>query len=95
MQPEATPRRSAISTTAGIRRKLTSMQQISYPVKSRRHPVSCQQPALERVNAGHAVPNDQGMDVVRTLVGLYRFEVHHMAHDGILVRYSVSAQNIP
>src|SRR3970040_2428962 len=48
----------------------------------------------ESVDAGDVRPDDEGMDVVRALVGLHRFQVHHVAHDGIVVGDAVGAQDV-
>src|SRR6185503_11535882 len=49
---------------------------------------------LIRRNSGHALPQDQGVDVVRSLVGLDRFQVHHVAHDRVVVCDAVATQNV-
>src|SRR5215470_14081765 len=49
----------------------------------------------ERADAGDVLAQDQGMNVVRALVGLDCFQVHHVAHDGIVVGNAVAAQDVP
>ena len=38
--------------------------------------------------------NDGGVDVVRAFVGDHRFQVHHVAHDGVVVGDAVGAQDV-
>jgi len=40
-------------------------------------------------DAGDVLAEDEGMNVVRAFVGLYGFEVHHVAHDGVVLRNSI------
>ena len=49
---------------------------------------------LERVNPRNRLADDQSVDVVRTLVGLHRLEVCHVAEDRVFVRHPVRAQNV-
>ena len=49
---------------------------------------------LEGVNPGDGRPDDQRMDVVGTLVGLDRFQIHHVAHDGVVVGDAVGAEDV-
>src|ERR1700687_1061433 len=49
---------------------------------------------LERVNPRHARPDDQRVDIVRALVGLHRFQIHQVPHDGVIVGYAICSQNI-
>ena len=46
-------------------------------------------------DAGYALTQDEGMHVVRTLIGLYGFQIHHVPHDWIIVRDAVGAENVP
>jgi hypothetical protein len=45
-------------------------------------------------DAGYALADDEGVDVVGAFVGLYRFEVHHVAHDGVVVGDAVGAEDV-
>src|SRR5579885_2289421 len=45
---------------------------------------------LERLDSGHALPDDQGVNVVGPLIGLHRFQVHQVAHDGVVVGHPVA-----
>ena len=45
-------------------------------------------------NSGDALTNDQRVDVVGSFIGLHRFEIAHVAHDGIFVHNAVCAQQI-
>jgi hypothetical protein len=45
----------------------------------------------ERVNPRNALPDDQRVDVVRPLVGLHRFQVHHVAHERVFIRDAVGS----
>src|SRR3954465_10105356 len=47
---------------------------------------------LVGVDAGDVGADDQRMNVVRALVGLHRFQVHHVAHDWIIVHDAVRAE---
>src|ERR1700746_679089 len=49
---------------------------------------------LKRINPGHALPDDQCVDVVGALVSLHRLQVRHVAEDGILVGDAVGAQDV-
>src|SRR6266850_8454832 len=42
----------------------------------------------ERVEPGDVAADDQGVDVVRTLVGIHGLQIHHMANDRVLVHDS-------
>ena len=46
-----------------------------------------------RRDAGDALADDQAMNVMRALVGVNRFEVVHVAHDGVIVHDAVCAHN--
>src|SRR5687767_12190853 len=39
-------------------------------------------------------PQDQGVDVVRALVGVHHLEVHHVADDAELIRDAVAAEHV-
>lgn len=52
-------------------------------------------PILISWDAGYALTQDEGMHVVRTLIGLYGFQIHHVPHDWIIVRDAVGAENVP
>src|SRR5208282_4282982 len=60
--------------------------------------LSCPKPICEtrseRVNPGNASSDNQRVNIVRALVGLYAFEVHQVPHDRIIVGHSVCSQNI-
>jgi len=49
---------------------------------------------LKRVYPRHALPNDQRVDVVGTLIGFDRLQVGHVAEDGVLVGYAVGAEDV-
>src|SRR5215470_12463240 len=49
---------------------------------------------LERARSRDVLADDQRVDVVGTLVRLYRFQIHHVAHDRIVVGDSVAAQDV-
>src|SRR5579872_3071288 len=51
-------------------------------------------PALERVQPGHRRANDQGVNIVRALVGLHRLQIGHVAEDGVLIGNAVGAQDV-
>src|SRR5215471_2462566 len=44
----------------------------------------------KRADAGDVLAQDQRMNVVRSFVGLDGFQVHHMAHDRIIVGNAVA-----
>src|SRR5262249_24119627 len=46
------------------------------------------------VDASYAGTDDESVDVMRTLVGFHRFEVHHVSHDRIVVCDAVRSKNI-
>src|ERR1035438_6540850 len=48
---------------------------------------------LERVNPRDALADDQRVYVVRALVGLHRLQVHHVPHDGVVVRHAIRTEN--
>src|ERR1700737_4868493 len=54
----------------------------------------CPRKFSERVNPRNALADNQRMDVVRAFVGLYRLQIHHVAHDGIVVGHAVGAENV-
>jgi hypothetical protein len=37
---------------------------------------------------------DERVDVVRSFVGFYRFQIHHVAHDGVVLSDAVGAEDI-
>src|SRR5438270_4032045 len=45
-------------------------------------------------DAGDVLTEDEGVDVVRPFISLYRFEVHHVAHDGIVLCDAVGAEDV-
>ncbi len=49
---------------------------------------------LERVNPRNTLPDDQRVHVVGAFVGLHRFQVHHVAHDGVVVGDAVGAEDV-
>src|SRR4051812_46872816 len=49
---------------------------------------------LVRVDPGDVRANDQCMDIVRALVRLHRFQVHHVPHDRVIVHNAIRAQHI-
>src|SRR3954471_16818591 len=49
---------------------------------------------LESVYAGDVRADDEGVNVMCALVSLHRFQVHHVAHDGVIVRHTVGAENV-
>src|SRR5436309_10604258 len=51
-------------------------------------------PRLESVNPSNVRTDNQRMDVVRSFVGLHGFQVHHVAHDGVIVADAIRAQDI-
>src|SRR4029450_10454764 len=48
----------------------------------------------ERVEARDVAAHDEHVDVVRALVGVDRLEIHHVAHDGVLVHDAGGAQDV-
>src|ERR1700690_1310694 len=50
---------------------------------------------LERVNPGHASPNNQRMNIMRALIRLHRLQIHQMPHDRVIISHAVGPQNIP
>src|SRR5579863_5590068 len=52
------------------------------------------QTASERIHPRHTLPDDQSVDVVGALVSLYRFQIHHVSHERVLVRHAVRTQDI-
>lgn len=46
-------------------------------------------PCSIRGDAGDALADDEGVHFVCALVGLDRLEIHHVAHDGIVLRDAV------
>jgi hypothetical protein len=51
-------------------------------------------PPSERVYPGYTLTNDQRVDVVGALVGLYGLQVRHVAEDGIFVGDTVGAEDV-
>src|SRR3984957_789468 len=49
---------------------------------------------LERVNPGHALPDNQRVHIVRPFVGLHRLQIHHVPHDRIVISHAVRSQNV-
>lgn len=49
---------------------------------------------LERVNPGHTLSDDQGVDIVSAFVSFHRLEIRHVAEDWILIGNAIGAQNI-
>jgi hypothetical protein len=49
---------------------------------------------LECIHSSHTLADDQGVDVVGAFVGLYGFQVHHVAHEGVFVGYAVGAEDV-
>ncbi len=45
-------------------------------------------------DAGDFLPQDQGMDVVSAFVGFDGFQVHHVAHDGVVPGDAVGSQYV-
>src|SRR5687768_11438608 len=48
----------------------------------------------ERVQARDVPPHDEHVNVVRALVSVDRLEIHHVAHDGVLVHDAGRAQDV-
>ncbi len=49
---------------------------------------------IVRRNSRHALADDERVDIMRALVSFYRFEIHHVAHDRIIVGNAVAAENV-
>src|ERR1017187_8368818 len=49
---------------------------------------------LERVNPRDALTDDQRVYVVCSLIGLHRLQVHHVAHDGIVIGHAICAEDV-
>src|ERR1700693_2028948 len=58
------------------------------------HSASRTENALKRINPRNALPDDQRMHVVCAFVGFHRLQVHHVAHDGIVVGHAVGAEDV-
>ena len=43
----------------------------------------------------HTGPDNKRMDIMRALIGFHAFEIHQMAHDRVIIRHTICAQNIP
>src|SRR5262245_55436372 len=49
---------------------------------------------LKRARSGDIFPDDQRVNIVRALVSLHRFQVHHVAHYRVVVSNAVAAQDV-
>src|SRR5216684_4530974 len=85
---------AASAVRPGAARLHSHTTQSSFTRPDSRGRLSPHSSILERVNPGHALPDDQRVHVVGAFVGLYRFQVHHVAHDGVVVGDAVGAQDI-
>ena len=50
--------------------------------------------AGEGLKAGDGAAKDQRMDVMRALIGVHRFQIHHVAHDVIFLGDAVAAMHV-
>src|SRR5579871_3582989 len=62
-------------------------------------PVPCRQKDQAEVSlicadACNVLTKDERVNIVRALVCFYRFEVHHVAHDGVVIGDSVCAEDV-
>src|SRR5579859_7429849 len=48
----------------------------------------------EGVEAGDLRADDERVDVVRALIRLHRLQVHHVAHDGVVVGHAIGAEDV-
>src|SRR5690606_32162323 len=51
-------------------------------------------PWREGLNPGELTPENQPVDIVRALVGIDAFEIHHMMDDAVLAGDAVASQHI-
>lgn len=49
---------------------------------------------LKGGDAGDAAADDEGVDVLGAFVGFDGFEVHHVAHDGVVVGNAIAAEDV-
>src|SRR5271170_7239736 len=49
----------------------------------------------KRRDARHVLPNNQRVNVMGALVRLHRLKIHHVPHDGVLVRNARRSKNVP
>ena len=49
---------------------------------------------LVRSDSGDVLAQDQGVDVVGALVGFYGLEIHGVAHDGVVIGYSICPEDV-
>ncbi len=50
--------------------------------------------AGEGLNAGNGAPDDQRMHIMRSFIGVYRLEIHHVAHDVIFLGDAVATMHV-
>ncbi len=43
---------------------------------------------------GDVLAEDEGVNVVGAFIGLHRFQIHHVAHDGVVLGDAVGAENV-
>ncbi len=80
---------------ANLKDSYGTAEAVPFQSESESTPIQIDQTGLlERVNPRHAGSDDQGVDVVGAFVGFYGFQVHQVAHDGVIVGYSVGSQDV-
>src|SRR5204862_1614884 len=75
------------------RRRATASTSPRFP-RSRRGWVNDEALSAERLDSGLGAAEDQRMDVVRALVGVDRFQIHHMADHMEFVMDAVAAMHV-
>src|SRR5579883_1774295 len=66
----------------------------SSPQKEAIYPVLSPPSSIEGGDAGLGAAEDEGVDVVRALIGVDRLQIHDVADDVVLVRDAVAAMHV-
>src|SRR3954464_8951669 len=63
-------------------------------IADRNHTTFMKELGLKSVASGDMRADNERVNVVSAFVGLHRLQVHHVAHDGIVVADTVGAQDV-